>query len=256
MDMLQSKTKNIDGKIALITGATGSLGRTIVKQFSCSGEYKRIYACYRSNSEIAADLDQLPNVESIKINFESGDISSLPDNIDVLVNNVGLAASKSLTEEVIETELNLLMKINLKIPVKLAQKSLPHMVSSLWGRIINIGSIWSLRGSERNAAYTISKHALSGLTKTIAVEYSTYGITCNEVCPGPIDSDMIDRIFHERAKTTGRSAIDLKNEFVNTLRPKRLVLPSEVASAVSFLASQAASGINGVSLPVDLGIIA
>ena len=100
----------------------------------------------------------------------------------------------------------------------------------------------------------MSKHALSGLTKTIAVEYNKYGITCNEVCPGPIESKMINRIFESRAAETGRPASDLKEEFIRSLKTGRMVDANEVAAAVAFLASNEASGVNGASIPVDLGL--
>jgi len=241
--------------VALITGATGSLGRTLVEQMAITGRYKKIYACFKSNVSIANKLLSFPSVELCQCDFLSGDYQNLPTRVDVLVNNAALPASKNNTGEVTKVEYDALMLINAYTPFMLAQKYLKGMAVSQWGRIVNVGSIWSLRGSENNLAYNMSKHALSGLTKTIAIEYGALGITCNEVCPGPIESEMVDRIFEARSLTAGQTAQELKREFVNTLRSKRMVSTNEVASVISFLTTEEASGVNGVSIPVDLGFI-
>lgn len=241
--------------VAIVTGATGSLGRAIVEQFAKSGHYSAIHACYKSNTDVAKYLSTLPDVVPSQCDLLSETFNNLPDHVDVLVNNAGLPASKSTASEASQEEYNTLMTVNAYSPLALAQRYLSGMISLKWGRIVNVGSIWSIRGSERNLAYTMSKHALSGLTKTIAVEYGPFGITCNEVCPGPIDSEMIDRIFESRAAEAGRPADELKAEFIRSLRTQRMVLPTEVASVVSFLVSNEASGVNGVSIPVDLGLI-
>ena len=81
--------------------------------------------------------------------------------------------------------------LNLTAPFLLIRQCLPHMVRENWGRIVNISSIYGLRAVETNLPYTVSKHGLSGLTKTVAREYGAHGITCNEICPGPMKSRLL-----------------------------------------------------------------
>ena len=250
-DMMKSINKK---RIALITGATGSLGRSIVEQFSASGKYQEIYAIYFQNAKNADAISKLSAVIPLQLDLLALDFHKLPHNVDVLVNNAALASSSDLSNKVSRDEYNKLMKLNSYVPLALAQHFIDGMIFSGWGRIINIGSIWSIRGSERNLAYTMSKHALSGLTKTIALEFGSQGINCNEVCPGPMESEMIDRIFENKSKNSKLSSSELKAQFENSLRSKKLIQTHEVASVVSFLASEKSSGINGVSIPVDLGI--
>jgi len=243
------------GYVALVTGATGSLGREIVKRLGETGRYSRIYACFNTRDNIANQLKAMPYVEVCQLDLLTRRLDILPDKVDVLINNAALPASKALSTELSEDEFNKLLELNTHIPMLLAQRYLPGMIGSKWGRIINVNSIWGIRGSERNLAYTMSKRALSGLTQTIAIEFCSTGVTCNEVCPGPIDSEMMDRIFEARSMESGRGACALKHEFVSSLRAGRMVRVEEVAATIAFLTSPEASGINGVSLPIDLGFI-
>lgn len=239
---------------ALITGATGTVGSAILDLFVSSGSYETIYATYKSGRSKMEALQQNPCVVGVEHTENIDVLARIPCDIDVLVNNAGIVSSKALSGEVALEEVYNHIELHVIWPLLLVQHCLPHMISERWGRIINIGSIWSIRGSERNIAYTVSKHALSGLTKTTAVEYEKCGITSNEICPGPIESRMIDRIFRDSAKETGATWTDLKDAFVSSLRISRLIRANEIASAVAFLASAEASGVNGTSIPVDLGL--
>ena len=126
------------------------------------------------------------------------------------------------------------------------------MVGASWGRIITISSIYGYRAVEGNLPYTVSKHGLRGLTATVAREYGEKGITANEVCPGPVDSNMLRRIAEERAGSEGPE--HYLQEVRDELPIKRLISPDDVAWATEFLAAEESSGVNGVSLPVDGGM--
>ena len=128
------------------------------------------------------------------------------------------------------------------------------MVNNHWGRIINISSIFGIRGVDRNLPYTVSKHGLSGLTKTIAKEYARMGITCNEICPGPIDSEMIRRIAADKFREEGVNPQEYLSELENEIPAGRLSKVEDVTSLCVFLASKDAQYINGVSIPVDGGL--
>ena len=130
------------------------------------------------------------------------------------------------------------------------------MIQKRWGRIINISSIYGLRAVEGNFPYTVSKHGLSGFTKTIAREYATYGISCNEICPGPINSDMMREIGKRVASQTGGTVESYLKEVCDEIPAKRMAEPRDVSALALFLASPEAGYLTGASIPLDGGIIA
>ena len=180
----------------------------------------------------------------------------MPDiDFDIIVNNIGINISDELTHDVDNSIWHDTLNINLTAPFKVCKFYLPKMINKKWGRIININSIYGLRGVDYNSPYTASKHGLSGLTKTIAKEYAGDGITCNEICPGAIESELMDRIATRVAREDGISTEEFLSEVAKSYPAKRMALPREVSAIVLFLASSEASYINGASIPVDGGLI-
>jgi len=174
----------------------------------------------------------------------------------VLVNNAGINISKHPCRDVARSDWDATILVNVTIPFILSQQCLPHMLGQKWGRIVNISSIYGLRGVEGNLPYTVSKHALSGLTKTLTKEYAEHNITCNEICPGPIDSEMMTRVSADRARLEGVSLEDYMAEVCEEIPARRLATPNEVSSLALYLASPIAAYINGAAIPVDGGLVA
>lgn len=244
---------NQEGLVALVTGASGSVGSMICEMLTMDPSVSLVHGVCRSSLTAPQ--------ESSKFRLHEMDLSthkwdSLPSDVDILVNCAGQPSGKQEAQEVQLDDLIALMDVNAFASARLVARFIPGMRQRRYGRIVNIGSIWSLRGSEKNLAYTMSKHALTGLTKTIAIENIDYGITCNEVCPGPIDSRMMSSVIARIAQEGGRDPQTQRILFEKTLRGKRMVTSREVSAAVLFLTRPEASGISGVSLPVDLGFIA
>jgi 3-hydroxybutyrate dehydrogenase len=125
-----------------------------------------------------------------------------------------------------------------------------------WGRVINVSSIYGFTTSEHNLAYSVSKHGMRALTTTVAKEYFVHGITSNEICPGAMYSDLVERIAERNARTSGKSKKEVIQEYEEDYPGGRLVSVSSIAHAAWFLASDEASEINGVSLVVDRGLTA
>ena len=148
------------------------------------------------------------------------------------------------------------LRVNLYAPFVLIRAYLPAMRQKGWGRIVNVGSIYSLRGVEGNLPYTVSKHGLSGLTKTVAKEYGRYGITCNEICPGPVESVMMRRIAERNQAAGTTTAEEYLSEVTSEIPSGRMAEPDEVAALTDFLTSAKASYLNGVSITLDGGLIA
>lgn len=239
-------------KKVFITGGTGSVGEVLVRSFV--NENYAVEFQYFSNTLKAKNLEKACSVKSYKIDFNN--FFELPDvKYDIVINNSGINECSDLVHEVPDTILKKTIQINLVAPFNICKKFLPHMVANKWGRIININSIYGLRGTENNSPYNVSKHALSGLTKSIAKEYARYGITCNEICPSAIESDMMTRIANEEElKGTVKAGKYL--EMVRTEIPaQRMANAQDIASIAIFLASEKASFITGTSIPVDGGLI-
>lgn len=237
----------------LVTGGTGSVGRALVESFSRNGDLVTFQ--YNANEAAAVKLRDSLNVKTLQIDFRSSATLTHTD-FDVLVNNAGVNISKQRSHNVTRADWDQTFLVNVTVPFLLAQQCLPHMLNKRWGRIINMSSIYGLRGVETNLPYTASKHALSGLTKTIAKEYAEHNITCNEICPGPIESDMMTRVSKERARLDGISLEAYLAEVRDEIPAGRMARPAEIASLALFLASPEAAYVTGASIPIDGGIIA
>lgn len=173
-------------------------------------------------------------------------------SIHILVNNAGQAASAPF----LKTDIKLwrqLMSVNLDGAFHCSQAALPDMLSAGWGRIVNIASIAGLVGQAYITAYCASKHALIGLTRALAIEVATKGITVNAVCPGYTESDMVKESIANIVAKTGRTPEQALNELIGRNPLKRLIKPEEVANAVTWLCLPGAEAINGQAIVISGG---
>ncbi len=132
---------------------------------------------------------------------------------------------------------------------------LPSMVASGWGRIINIASTVAKVSYSHIAAYATSKHAVLGLTRSLAVEFARSGVTVNAICPGYIDTELTHKNIGLMAEKTGKSLEDVLKSFTATSPQHRLIAPEEVARLALTLASESALGITGQAINVDGGAV-
>lgn len=239
---------------ALVTGASGSIGFAIASLLIKEG-----YAVTVLSRCSNARIDELTamGAEWLMVDLASQPLE-IPESArtsTILVNAAGILLTKELTHEISIAELNETLVVNLVAPFVLCAQVLPFMVQKGWGRIVNIGSIYSLRGADRNSAYNVSKHGLSGLTKTIAKEYANKGITCNEICPAAVDSDLMHRLATNKESEGLQTASEYLSAVATAIPAGRLPRPEDVAEAVNFLVGDEAAMINGSSIPVDGGLI-
>ncbi|HEY1334528.1 MAG TPA: SDR family oxidoreductase [Myxococcaceae bacterium] len=170
----------------------------------------------------------------------------------VLVNNAGISLSAPL-QRTSDEDLHRVLQINAIAPYVLCRALVPRMADAGGGRVINIGSIASLKGIRYTSAYCASKHALLGLTRALAVEWGKRNVTVNAVCPGWTETDMFSKALDAVVQKTGRSA-DQAREAVLANNPMgRSVKPEEVAGLVLYLSSPEAAGLTGAALSVDCG---
>lgn len=246
------RSKNLD-RVVLITGGTGSVGESLVETFTGAG-YRVSFLYHRSESRAREMAEKFGATPIQK------DLSRLIDlankEVDILINNAAINETSELTGDLPLEDWDRTIALNLTAPFLLIQQCLPHMVHENWGRIVNISSIYGLRAVETNLPYTVSKHGLSGLTKTVAREYGEYGITCNELCPGPMKSRLLDRIGAKSAAAHGMSLKEYMREVEEELPTGNLVLPSEVAQMALLLASEDCASVNGSSIVIDGGMLA
>lgn len=241
----------VQRKKIFITGGTGSIGRALVRQFSEVGDVTFQFA---SAVEAASRIETEFGATAVAIDFAQD--GALPvSQFDVLVNNAAINISRDPAHCVRLDDWNRTIAVNLTFPFRVVRQYLPEMIEKRWGRIVNISSIYGLRASENNLPYTVSKHGLSGLTKSVAREVGSLGITCNEICPGPVDSELIKRIAIDNSEATGEDPVAYLKELADEIPVGRLARPDEVARLAVFLASDAAAYVNGVSIPLDGGLI-
>jgi NAD(P)-dependent dehydrogenase (short-subunit alcohol dehydrogenase family) len=248
--------ERLDGKVAVVTGAAGEIGSATIRLLAERGA--RIVAIDRDGDGLKRTVSDLPASTlaiTADVSREDGVASYVKQamdaagRIDIFFNNAGIEGDIApITSYPLDT-FRRVLDVNV-IGVFLGMKHvLPVMTAQNSGSIINTASIAGMIGSARIAAYTASKHAVIGLTRSAALECTETRVRVNCVCPGLIDSRMLSAI------TTGRNdGKPMPNEKVADRVPaRRLGLAKEVAAVVAFLASDDSSYVSGASYPVDGG---
>ena len=236
-----------------VSGGTGSIGAAIVHRFCGRGD--DVTFQYTQNADRAEALSKQLGARAIKVDFRQQFFP--PDGpFDILINNAAINVTDACVERVVDDDWEATLRVNLYAPFALMKAYLPEMRRRGWGRIVNVGSIYSLRGVEGNLPYTVSKHALSGLTKTTAKEYACHGITCNEICPGPVESELMQRIAVRTQRSATGTPEDYLMEVASEIPAGRMAKPEEVAELVAFLASAGGAYVNGASVTLDGGLTA
>ena len=162
--------------------------------------------------------------------------------VDILINNAGINNPSSF-ESIDHDEFLRIQQVNVFAPMALCQAAIPSMLSSGWGRIVNISSAWSKKGKEQRAPYSSSKFAIDGLTLSLAIEYAKSGILANCVAPGFVDTEMTRRIL-------GDAGIE---KILQNVPIGRLAQPAEIAEVVLWLSSPQNTYITGQNIAVDGG---
>lgn len=248
----------LDGKVALITGAAGEIGTATMQLFAARGA--RIVAVDRNEQQLKQAVGALPaQANALAL---TADVTREEDvaayvrraveaagTIDVFFNNAGIEGDVAPIQDYSLESFRRVLDVNV-VGVFLGMKHvLPVMLKSGTGSIINTASIAGLIGSPHIAVYSASKHAVIGLTKSVAMECSKTQVRVNCVCPGLIQSRMLSSIIDGR--TPGIRADSEK--IVERIPARRLGSAAEVASVVAFLASDAASYVSGSAYTVDGG---
>ena len=240
---------NLDGKVALITGATGGIGMSIAKQMKSSGA-KLILSGTRQEVLSKLEVELGDDVKTIVTNLsDKNDVISLANeaektfgSIDILINNAGITAD-GLLLRMKDDDWDKVIDINLSSSMRLTRQVIRGMIKRKYGRIIFISSIVAYTGNAGQSNYSASKSALSGLTKSIAAEVASRGITCNLIAPGFISTPMTDKLSE-----------DQKNNIIKNIPIDRLGKPSDISSGGLYLSSNEASFVTGTTLHINGGM--
>jgi 3-hydroxybutyrate dehydrogenase len=250
------------GKWALVTGATAGLGFAVAESLAGVGanivlhdlvEPKETGERLRERFgvevvSVAADLSQRTSIEAMM-----ADLFGRLDAIDILVNNA-VVRHFAPVEEFAPEHWEEALAVNLSAPFHLIRLALPAMKRRGWGRIINMASIYSTRAVANRIDYVTTKTAILGMTRAVAIETTTCGITCNALCPGTLPTPAIQGKIAAIAAAEGRSIDEATRDYLAARQPTgRFVAMERVGAMVAFLCSAAAQDITGASLPIDGG---
>lgn len=237
----------LKGRIALVTGAGGGIGRAIVKALAEAGAHvlavDRDAVAMAQLGEICEPVVlDLSDPDAIKTVMD--DVLNRHGRIDILVNNAGILSPSKLSGTTLE-EWHRLMAINLDAALLLTQATVPAMKQNKWGRVINISSYaWKSGGLTAGTGYAVSKAALVGLTYSTARELASAGVTANAIAPAYVVSPMIMEQLSEEDRNRQLAAIPVG----------RLCEPEEVSHAVRFLASPLSGFMTGVVIDMNGGL--
>jgi len=252
-------------KTVLVTGSTSGIGEGIAKHFATLG-HNIILNGFGDTNTIEQLRSDIAKQFGVKVRYYGADMSKVAEiegmiqqveaefgSIDILVNNAGIQ-QVSPVENFPVDKWDAILAINLSASFHTIRCALPKMKEKGWGRIINIASAHALVASPYKSAYVTAKHGIAGLTKTVALETATSGITMNAICPGYVWTPLVQKQIPETAKTRGITEEQVINDVMLLAQPtKKFVTIEQVAALAGFLASDIAASITGAMIPIDGG---
>jgi len=241
----------------LVSAGAAGIGASIVQRFRADGA--RVSICDRDEAAISAAQERDPELHCLV-----GDVADMADaqrwvgevverwgGIDVLVNNAGVAGPTARVEDVDPDEWRTCLAVNLDSHFYLARLVVPHLKAQRSGAIIAISSTAGLHGYGLRTPYAASKWAVIGFTKSLAIELGPAGVRANVVAPGTVEGPRMTRVIAAEATRRGVRPEVVEQEYVAGQSIARYVQPSEIAEVCAFLASPAASMVNGQVIAVD-----
>jgi len=250
------ETSKFEQRVALVTGGSFGIGKATALAFAKNGA-KVVIADWIENPETLDSIKKLggdaifvkcdvSNEKNVKALLKK--TISTYGRLDYAFNNAGIEGKSASIHECSEENWDKTININLKGIWLCMKNEIPEMLKQGKGVIVNCSSVAGLVGYQGLPAYVASKHGVIGLTKTAALEYANLGIRVNAVCPGVIQTPMIDRL-------TGKKK-ELIEQFTALEPMKRFGRAEEIANTVIWLCSEEASFVTGVAMPVDGGFVA
>ena len=256
---------SLAGRVALVTGSTSGIGLGIARALAAAGAHVMLNG-FGDKAQIDKLVAEFRSQHNVTVHYSTADMAKPAeivamvaqatrelDGVDILVNNAGIQHVAPIEDFPVE-KWDTVIAINLSAAFHAIRAALPHTKARNWGRIVNIASAHGLVASAHKAAYVAAKHGMLGLTKVVALETATSGITCNAICPGWVLTPLVQKQIDDRAAGEKISAEKARAELLGEKQPSlQFATPEEIGAAALFLCSQAAAQIRGIALPVDGG---
>ncbi len=252
---------NLEGKVALITGGGTGIGAAIAKRFVTDGA--KICITGRRQEMLDQVAGSLPPGRVITC---AGDVTDYKDvermveravdfggRLNVLINNAAMDQEPSTVIDIEAGIWQRLLEVNLTGPFNMMKASIPHMIESGGGSVINISSVAGIRSIPAMPAYCASKGGLISLTQQVALDYGPLKVRCNVVCPGGVRTAMIEGAMGPFAKALGTDVGGVFDFFSKDVPLRRLASPDEISGLCSYLASDDSSFMTGAVLVIDGG---
>ncbi|NUT38620.1 MAG: SDR family oxidoreductase [Thermoactinospora sp.] len=244
-------SNTFDGRTVLVTGAGSGIGRAMAVAFAAAGARVVVADIDGDRAKATAEgIDGLPVAADIASEESAAALVEaalgVSGTIDVLCNNAGIIDTMALPHDISVAQWRRVLDVNLTGTFLVTHAVLPHMLAQGRGAIVNTASEAGIRGGAAGAAYTASKHGVIGLTRSVAWAYAKDGIRCNALLPGPTETNIAG------------SAAEFDTAGITRLAPvlalgERMAQPEQMAAVAVFLASDAASFVNGALVPADGG---
>jgi 3-hydroxybutyrate dehydrogenase len=255
----------LKGKSALVTGSTSGIGLAIARAMAAQGANVTING-FGDKAAIEKERSGIEKEFAVKAVYSPADMTKPAEiadmvktaektfgSLDVLVNNAGIQFVSPIEDFPID-KWDQILAINLSAAFHAIRAAVPGMKSRKWGRIISTASAHSLVASPFKAAYVTAKHGLAGLTKTVALELATFGVTCNCISPGYVWTPLVEKQIPDTAKARGMTEEEVKRDVILAAQPtKEFITVDEIASLAVYLCSDAAKAITGANLSIDGG---
>ena len=250
---------SLSGHHAVITGAGSGIGRATAERLAEAG--CQVTVVGRHIGRLTETADRIGDLafaapadvtdpDALAAAIEAGRDRFGP--VDILINNAGAASSAPFLKTDADA-FRAMLALNLEAPAEAARLVLPGMLTRRWGRIVNVASTAGLKGYAYVSAYVAAKHGLVGLTRAMALEVASQGVTVNAICPGFTETDLVARSIESIVAKTGRTEEEARAALASSNPQGRLITPDEVAQTIVWLCGEGASGINGAAVPVAGG---
>jgi NAD(P)-dependent dehydrogenase (short-subunit alcohol dehydrogenase family) len=239
---------------AVVTGGGRGIGRAVAAALSGAGHRVTVFGRNEAILKDAVRSGVAGDYRVVDVTDAAALVAALAEvgAVDILVNNAGIAESEPFVKTDAE-HFQKVMAVNFDSVVTATRAVLPGMIERKFGRVISVASIAGLKGVRYASAYAASKHAVVGLTRSIALEVARHGVTVNAVCPAYVDTDIVAEGVRRVVARTGRTEEEAMAVFVKDNPQGRLITVDEVADAVLWLASDGASAVNGQAIAVSGG---
>src|SRR6059058_5280449 len=258
-------TRSLENRIGIVTGAAKGMGREICLALAGEGVHLALAAreaepLLALGGEIEA-VGRRALVQPTDVTDEAAvrtlverTLTTFGGRIDILVNGAGVTGPiETPVWEIKGDDWDHVLAVNLRGTFLPTKHVLPTMIAQRYGKIVNISGTSGLRGYKHRAAYSSSKWALRGFTRTVALEVGPYNVNVNAVHPGIVAGDRMDRLCREKAKKRGWTLEQVYEEYVDEMALKRVTIAQDIANAVLFLVSDDSSNMTGQSVTVDGG---